>query len=113
MSKRTCAPNNNHLVKFRNDYPQFSTMQIASRFGVSENSISVWTTTKGFQRPAPFWTIEAVATWRKELEGNKFVDVTPVVQASDSGVFLVTVPAGKVASLKNIVGVLGGEITEM
>lgn len=47
--------------------------------------------------------------WRTELEKDK----PPVKQQSGSVIFLITVPEGKVVSLKNIVGVLGGEITEM
>lgn len=114
-TKTTRAPNNDHLINFRKDYPILSTMQIASRFGVSENSICVWATQHGQRKPAPFWTVEAVKNWRKELEGNKPVDVAPAapVKQVDSAMFLVTVPSAKIASFKNIITVLGGEVTDV
>lgn len=117
MTRITRSENNDHLLEFRKDYPHITAAEMGTRFGCSENSIQKWSSLKYQRKPAPLWTISAVQMWRKELEANGVMpykpnDAAPVRQG-DSSIFLVTVPSGKVASLKNIIGVFGGEITEV
>ena len=116
------AKNNQHLVDFREDFPRVTVKEIAKKLGCEAASVYMWCSEgKRYARIPPFWTVDAIAAWRKELEAEKEArrGVNPVPEpvtapkSVNAGMLLVTVPAEKTAALKSVVAMFGGQIVEM
>lgn len=110
----TRAVNNDHLTDLVRDFPHIRAIDIAQRLGCAESTVHNWITKRADPKPSPSWSVAPILVWRKELEGNvETQNIEPVKSTSDVMMFIVTVPKNKVSSLKNIIGLFNGEITEV
>lgn len=109
----TRAKSNDHLIRFFEDFPKVTRTELAAKIGCSSGALSSYSTTgKSFVLP-PLWTVAAVEKVRREMTDTKIEQKVEPTKVSDTKLFLLIVPTSKVESVRKIVSVMGGEITDV